>query len=871
MMDTILEVRYLAIKWSDQNTAIKIDESIDSIPIERLGLDKFFMQSVAFTKVYYYLGFCLKDDVKHTPYFISDNKRQELISFKSPQTNKVWWIQSSGWDSKKKCHLSEVYRTAGYLNLVIQNSEVIIQNNYIDFTAEELEHYLSDFKNDLWMLVVDKNNPVTANLNWGAPSFFNEKLISLFKDFAEHCEELIKQPNMYLSERLKTLPIKKVKPVPKTFREVLVNPVRKTAVSRDFYESYDTPENRYIFYCASRLFYLLKSFQRLSESQINLFNIKLEKEFRWQNKLSNIDEKRVNKDVLEYEIKTLNRSLDELENLKTKQIPPSKTVKITLGQRYTYPGQPDHTFFIESINGVPKSEFKKEWNLDSVLISFDQLVRNSKFDINLFEKNVSSFSFWGEFDPPEPQQFLTGRRYRRYIIEELIFLDFDISTTDLAKEKNRLVQRHQELEAKGWVEPLSSNEKKYNKKELNTISRKIDVLSKARSDVESFKLSLPFVINRFKKVIKTLETFKVKKSSSFPNSMVFIQNPIYAGCKSLFKEIINSNNLDSGLLNAMMQIDEISLVNTSNLYERWCLVQIIKTLKDEYNFIPQQRWKEILVKSILNSKNVKNVELIFKSQSGAQEIKLTYEKVLPSGKRPDFVLDLYFENDTEFNTPKRRLVLDAKLKDFRQTGHDKLINQLYFPLDGTDNNKPVYERHKNYSEDYTNQVFIIHPKPRVIEYPTSPLGWGYYCDYGQSGKRDFKYGGIFLSPSFEHPHSIDNLKRLIGLYLQRYFVEPIEDISDRGFKWKYLFCISCGNQAAEDFKLIESKTGTSIHRNTKWETTCLKCNHFTLLTLCYECRKPNQPIFKNGFKWTYNSPRAEEISNLVCSNCESFL
>lgn len=870
-MDTILEVRYLAIKWSDEDTAIKIDESRDIIPIEKISSNKFFMQSVAFTKVYYYLGFYLKDDVKHIPYFITDGKRKELTPFRSPQTNKVWWIQSSGWDSKKKCHLSEVYRTAGYLNLVIQNSEVVIQNNYIDFTAEELEHYLSDFKNDLWMLILDKNNPVTANLSRGVPSFFNDKIISLLKEFIEHCEELLKQPNMHLSERLNTLPIKKVKPVPRTFREVLVNPIRKTAASRDFYESYDTPENRYIFYCVSRVFYLLKSFQRLSESQISLFNMKLEKELRWYEKLSTIEKKTVNKDVLKYEISTLKKSLNNLESLKIKQITQPKIVKITLGQRYTYPGQPDHTFFIESINEVHKPGFKKKWNLDSILITFDELVKNSKFDIKLFEKNVKSFSVSGEFDWSETKTFRSGKKYRLCLIEELNFLDFDISKTKLVEEKNRLERKYEELEAKGWRESLSKNEQDYKDKELKVISKKIDAFSKAKSDVEDFSKSLPFVITRFKNVIKTLEAYKVQKRSSFPNSMVFIQNPVYAGCRTLFKEIINSNNLDSGLLNAMMQIDEISLVNTSNLYERWCLVQIIKTLKNEYNFIPQQKWQEILVKSILSSKNVRNVELIFKSQTGVQEIKLTYEKVLSSGKRPDFVLDLYLENDADFNTPKRRLVLDAKLKDFRQIGHDKLINQLYFPLDDTDTNIPSYERHKNYSENYTNQVFIIHPKPRVIENPTSPLGWGRYCDYGQSNKRDFQYGGIFLSPSFEHPHSIDNLKRLIGLYLQRYFVEPCGDVGDKGFNWKYLFCISCGNQTAEDFKLIKKKTGASNDRNTKWETTCLKCNHFTLLTLCYECRNPNQPILKNGFKWTYNSPRAEEISNLVCSNCENFL
>ena len=893
-MFKFLEIKYLAIQWADKETVFKLEESNDKLTIQQTDDNVIYgggtVQTVTYPKVHHYLGFSFEGEVSHTPYFeLSNGKREYLVCLKSPKNNKTWWIQNSGWDKKNKRYYSELYRTVGKLSLVVQNRSLEIENNDLEFTVKELEHYLSDFKNDLWLLILDTNNPAKAKISKEVPNIFQEDVLEVFKNFIDVSIDLIRNPNMFLSERQNLLPIKKVKPIPRTFRELIQKPNRKYATSRDFYESYNTAENRYIHYCVSKTLYLLQNLDRLANNQVKSYQQKIDDTNEWKDELLNQEVNIIDKDVYQSEIDTIKEQLKNIvvrfEQLKI-YIEPNENPTTRDLSHFDFNIRPgtklnnENGFFINELNGVGRDKFKEVYGADTIRF---------KIHDNAFASiDLSKISYYLNF-----AGFLTQNRSQKplydnngnyvetkvndiFIFHKITWIDFDINNiyeyTNLANKLKEIEARKVELEEKAWTEPLTYREKQELKKEASILDRRTEIYKQAEQQISTVSSQLPTQITSLKKVLNFFKTNNVKKQASSPNSMVFIQNPLYAGCKKFFKQIMDVNGLDQSLFDAMLEIDEIGLVNISNLYEKWCLIKTIQILKNIYGFVLQEDWQSKLIKSVQSEQY--NISLMMKCENTSQSIEITYEKILSSGKRPDIVIDLTYEiysvsydsNSKNhiinvIKTVTKRLVLDAKFQNLNQNSHDSLVHQLYNSSDESDKNKPSHLRNKNYSEGGNNQVFIIHPKPRIIDSPTSPLKWGRFCDYGQSNKARHRYGGVFLSPSLNHPQSIDNLQRLIGMFLQQ------NDQKDyvEGRVFHNMSCIACGNSENNSLDLSYSQTQG---KNDIWTLKCYKCSQLTIQSVCFNCKNI---IFKNGLKWAYHRTRAEQVSNVVCPDCESFL
>ncbi|MDX1751496.1 MAG: hypothetical protein R3271_14410, partial [Methylophaga sp.] len=221
--------------WSDTGTILRLEASRDALELEQTD-SGWRVETTTFPIMHHYIGFSITDSsVMHTPYFeLTDDNKQELIPLKSPGSDQVWWIQSSGWDKKRGRYLSELYRTAGRTDLIVQNRRLTIENNTFNFTVSELEYYLADFKNSLWMLILDDNSIAKGSVNKEVPDCFNGEVIGLFHDFIQSVEKIIKKPSMMLTEYQGKLPLRAVKPVPRTFREYAIQPNSKSLTSRAY-------------------------------------------------------------------------------------------------------------------------------------------------------------------------------------------------------------------------------------------------------------------------------------------------------------------------------------------------------------------------------------------------------------------------------------------------------------------------------------------------------------------------------------------------------------------------------------------------------------------------------------------------------------
>ena len=147
--------------------------------------------------------------------------------------------------------------------------------------------------------------------------------------------------------------------------------------------------------------------------------------------------------------------------------------------------------------------------------------------------------------------------------------------------------------------------------------------------------------------------------------MTFVQNPDYQFIHSGYKKIRELTSLtDDDLLLSLEKIEEIGLINMPLLYERWCLLQLIKVLVQNYGYTPTDDWKKELINIIETKQNYQS--LIFENDSLKRKIKLSYEPMLENGKTPDFVMDVFFTRKNGEDYKKRFVICNYlfKISDF---------------------------------------------------------------------------------------------------------------------------------------------------------------------------------------------------------------
>lgn len=854
-----VEIRYLKIQWHSNKevASMQIDDNYQEIEFEN---SNFTAHTSTFAGVNIYVGFKFLDEINHIPYIIIDEfNHQNLIPIKKPASDEVWWIQSHQWDDKNHRYLSDLQRTTGVVEFVFNQQKLLLFNDTHEFSVSELEHYLSDFKSDLWFLILDNDSISKSSIHKSKVSFVDNELIGLYRECLDNIQQIAQNPNMFLSEHQIKKSKKQVKSVTRTFREIITNPNAKLLTSRSFYESYDTPENRYVHFCLKRIKLLLTVFDNVSKKQDGFYQSQIEQNQKIIDYCNKTTTKKIDKSVYLQEINTMwsqlqsyndfcNYICNHWQDFTFLQINPINQITIEFGKcAEHYDG-----YFVTMLDGYSKEQLKQQYNIDYVVVSFHQDILDYINGNNL-TLNYLSLSLAGEFFIPCYQNNKGKTYYRIFIscIDTAIFNNENHAITNLKNAITNQEQKYTQYEQNDWREPLNQTELSELNREKEVAQKKIHFLYKQLKVNREINHRIPILKQQVKKLLKFFDGHKIKTQSYYPSSMVFIQNPIYNKHNQLFKKINDYQGISEGIFESLLEIEQIGLVNIPNLYEKWCLLQIIKVLSKHYHYKLNNNWQEYLVKSALNKQY--NIEFVLENDAIQRKIVLTYEKELPNGNRPDFVIDLYTKTYKQDNNGnwfidneklQERLVIDAKFKSqMSEYKLNQLVDELYSD--------------KNYGEDGTNIVFILQPNSHVINNRTSPLNWGVFCDYGQSNQSKHKKGHIFLSPSLKYPNTIDNLQRLFGFFLQKnaVFLKMSE-----GY-WSNTSCISCGGM----LNINEEKTQGG---NSKFILKCTHCQQLSLQTICHQC---GTKLFKNGLKWTYHRTRAEQVSNVVCYECESFL
>lgn len=858
-MEAPFVIKFIETKWHDKQTLVSVSESEYSLKLEHNGSNAFSAHTTIYPKVdelrFAQLAIKTKHGNQSPPYIAMPNgDRKQLESITDPASNAVWWVEPAHWDAKQRVWRSEARRTAGQITFVIGNSRLKLDIDISEHTKSDLSRYLFDFKADLWELILDENCHITGDAKNSQVAAIDKEALSLVASILSNAQTILKKPKVELKEVQTLKPVKEVRPVPRTFMEICTKGSRKHLTSRASEPSYNVPENQYVLYVVSSTLSIVKQLARVAESKKNRFSGAIEKLTERLEGLK--DYRTINRDLVVKDLERLRKRFDtEVINDELA----SQLGKIN-ANKYFLPNHAAQGYLrLEKATGS-----ENEWRAKikpSLHNDWQQFELNGYTIFNSGEHYASLFKPYCDYDmvavmPPPARRGKTSVLYPEYISKLTILAD----SRSLLREKENFSKLREQgiaLNENGWKTKLTQEELSEQEKERETIRKRLSYFASEHEKVGMVHQVLAPKIKPFQQVEKEWRQCKVKSKSTFPNSMTFVQNPAYQAVHSGFKKLKEQTGLaDEDILLSLEKIEAIGLVNMPLLYERWCLLQIIKVLTQVFRYQPEDDWKRKLIANIQGNEEQISIQLF--NASVLRTITLKYEPFLANGKRPDFVLDVLATTKSGYQISKR-LVIDAKYYSAAylkyRGGIGGVIHELYSG--------------KDYSEGQENSVFVLHPVLDAVEKVVSPQEWAKHSYLGELSMFDWeteyharqvtKYGAVCANP-MKSQRYLDEIQRMLGLFLQYGIEDNTSSHGGSDDAQAINFCVSCGSPNVVD-------VSNPMRRNkAKHWYRCNECSQFTVYTHCGTC---NTRLIKNGDYWTYLALMPMTSINIKCPSCES--
>ena len=632
-METPFVIKFIETKWHDKQTLVSVSESEYSLKLEQTGNNAFSAHTTIYPKVdelrFAQLAIKTKQGDQSPPYIVMPNgDRKQLESITDPASNAVWWVEPAHWDAKQRVWRSEARRTAGQITFVIGNSTLKLDIDISEQTKSDLSRYLSDFKADLWELILDENSHITGDAKNSQVAAIDQEALSLVASILSNAQTILKKPKVELKEIQALKPAKEVRPVPRTFMEICTKGSRKHLTSRASEPSYNVPENQYVLYVVSSTLSIVKQLVKVAESKKSRFSGAIEK---LNERLDSLKDYRIiNRDLVVKDLERLKKRFDtEVINAELA----SQLGEINANKYFSTNHAAKGYLRLEKTTGS-----ENEWWAKIKPSQHDDWQQFELDGYTIFssgEYYASLFQPYSDYDmvaimPPPSRRGTASILYPEYISKLTILADSRSLLRD--KEKfSKLREQGIALNENGWKTKLTPEELSEQEKERETIRKRLSYFASEHEKVGIVHQVLAPKIKPFQQVEKEWRQCKVKSKSTFPNSMTFVQNPAYQAVHSGFKKLKEQIGLaDEDILLSLEKIEAIGLVNMPLIYERWCLLQIIKVLTQAFRYLPEDNWKRKLIANIQG--NEEQISIQFFNPNVSRKVTLQYEPFLANGK-----------------------------------------------------------------------------------------------------------------------------------------------------------------------------------------------------------------------------------------------
>lgn len=329
------EIKYIEVQWYDKETITKVTESLNSLSLEYNDELKIFECE---TTIYPnteglrgQLAVRFLDSKWVNPYIeLPSGEAQHLSPIKDIDTGRTWWIVKDSWDEQNNFWRHTGINTTGTLKLILQEQQCHVLIGSVDFTRDQLEMYLSSFKDDLWELILDDSSAIQTDKSSGGIGV-NEAVIECINHLISNAEKVLDTPKVELREIQTLKPRKAVKPVNRTFMELVSKTNQRFLTSRATTPSYNVSENRYVLFALERSYRIIKQIAILSGNKCKRYS---DTAAKLQNQYDSFtDSITVDRDLVVKDLEAL-RERTKIEYWKTQLLEKLKANSVYLDGQY---------------------------------------------------------------------------------------------------------------------------------------------------------------------------------------------------------------------------------------------------------------------------------------------------------------------------------------------------------------------------------------------------------------------------------------------------------------------------------------------------------------------------------------------------------
>jgi len=765
------------------------------------------------------------------------------------------WIIKEDWRIGKRgigYHHCPSINTIGEIEIglrdTFRNSHFIkidINSNIDDFDFEQLKN---DFEGELWNLITSYKSKVTSEkieIRYCDKIFRyaeNQSIIEFIKVF-DHIE---KNPKQELLRTKEFRRIEKVIPIAETYRKLSIAGTTTLLPSKAVSENPDIYENRFVCFMLHSIHLIVSKNIKYTSLQIERLKNEIEVLNQKISILEDPDPKvnpeKINDEILAQE-EFLNEWKTKWENRKTRFVNNHNNTADSFnelvfqisGVRY-FDGKP--TFWGNKLNGNDLGWSALEFETDP-----DELFEDGK------ETTVKFFAAY-------KRQAITvgGNQRNKFSVWAIRQGSFEYVSSFQDKIIQRQRANYATLQNNNWKQfsILSTSDRNKFIQERNnqvqTLSKKIEKINFQIKNIVEFNVEQSELQPLLEQRLKTsfFKKIKWKNFQGFKPSMTFIQNISYRNALRFYKEVLKSEGIDIAVFELYENVTSFGLREMPQVYELWCLVTQIKVLEESFHFAHISKDLSALLKNIDPKKQtiVEHSKIDFINSLAGRRVTLHYQKSISGNKRPDFILEITYNNRSI------NLVLDSKFKNYN---YKKSI--VYETVDML--NK--YGGNKNY-------FFILHPckdgthNNRNIRF-TNHGGERIFYGEGEDQQIRFpfhEYGYIELKPNYT-----DSLKKLIAMAFE-YLLETSRNAQQNRIidpkPQNDMFCLSCGKGNVEIARI--PRGDNRFH----YDCTCKEpdCGHKIYIDYCWNCKTK---LIKHGSYWDYHLESTWSIFDIRCPNC----
>ena len=833
---------YLRIDWLDRGEARQIEVSADPIEIQENEDGIYRAETQIFRDFHPWVGLHFNDpDNDVTPYLVGPEGQTLPWLRIIGSDGRGWWVQDNGWDGERNAHLSEMHRSFGRFELRLGSVRLFLSNVELDLNRTEAEDYLADFRDELIVLAL--NRKVSAS---GEVVRSNSRdLVDALSMFSHAARRVLGNPARELAEVEQLQSMSRLRPNARTFRDVLRQPGRRSYPGRGTKDNADIPDNRFVHHMVHYCMMLSSRIGQAAEGQACRLSERTERARVHGNELAGADSEKVDCDVFENQLSAMQDAIAAVNNWRHVESPSKGSMRdycIELGKPF---GKDGDAFFYKRLgpNSPDDGKLGISWNA----VKFPENVLDVVKQVSNGLGNYSKiFTIDGDGVAHKVGRNKNGRLVTVNSVDSM-------SVRSPGLEKKALLG--EQYRKNGWIRKLTKVEREERKMEARSIERRAEKMAHQAELSLAASHTLSATSEDLRMQDLRWSALGVETNATLPMGMRFVQSSAYTSVLAAFNRVKDFAGQAGIGGNEIEQIERIGILHASAIYERWCLVRLISLLTETFDFTPQLDWFDRVIEGICGP--LTSFDLVFNRSDVGMTARLEVQPVLENGRRPDFRLTfLHQDEETDQTAPydvfsrdqtqsSRGLVLDAKFRTrWRSKEPDRVLHEIV--------------EVRGYGQA-ARRVFILQPAACAVERPTSPLGWGHDCDFGQNKPNNHQQGIVRISPN---PGAWLNLHRLIALELQSSFRAPKED---GGQRWiSDSFCIGCG---------CRHETMNIEHRVTRknsdyWILTCRDCEMKTTRTHCFSgC---GTALFKNGLVMTYHSTIADQPTNVACPACGEF-